>query len=480
MAVCRNGPPMSQKQAAATRAVEAVARRQARFARETRNTRAIAAANAHMRGDGVRLARAVPSAAALPQGPPPPLALVRPRPALWIAAVVLLPLALIGILQLSPARRPVWLSLMLTDPQDIAPSAPPLQPLAARAPVPSVAGAAPPDLVHPSRARDTIVAMEAPAGLPASAAYGPPAPVELAAPADAAARIVDAPGAGVASPPPLAALHEDAGEPPASVRSDPPAILPAEAAPGPQEALAYPVGRCDVENGDASSLLPPRPATQSQEFGQALAAAALRQTADFVVYTDKYRKLAFPMGDVPSLFGVCTDVVIRAYRALGVDLQARIHAARIGSSDPSIAHRRTFTLRRYFASRGASLPISDFAEDYLPGDIVTYYRPQNSGSRDHIAIVAAAVSPSGRPMIVHNRGWGPQLEDALFVDKITGHYRYRGQEDPMQAVASLRKKLRPQLARLSLLKGIGATRRSKAMKTVFKIRAESRRSPVKQ
>ncbi|MCB1483361.1 MAG: DUF1287 domain-containing protein [Hyphomicrobiaceae bacterium] len=195
-------------------------------------------------------------------------------------------------------------------------------------------------------------------------------------------------------------------------------------------ALESDPGRCSVENSPT-----PQPATspklESDEFGRALAAAALRQTSDFVVYTDKYRKLAYPMGDVPALFGVCTDVVIRAYRTLGIDLQALIHASRIGSADTSIAHRRTFTLRRYFASRGASVPITDFAEDYLPGDIVTYDRPQNSGSRDHIAIVSDVIAPSGRPMIVHNRGWGPQLEDALFVDRITGHYRYRGRIDPI-------------------------------------------------
>ena len=83
-------------------------------------------------------------------------------------------------------------------------------------------------------------------------------------------------------------------------------------------------------------------------------------------------------------------------------------------------------LRRFFARQGESLPITAFAEDYLPGDIVTYYRPQNRRNRSHIAIVSAMVAPSGRPMIVHNRGWGPQIEDALFVDQITGHYRYNG------------------------------------------------------
>ena len=194
------------------------------------------------------------------------------------------------------------------------------------------------------------------------------------------------------------------------------------------------------------------------EFGAALAAAAQRQTSEFTVYTDKYRRMSYPMGDVPALFGVCTDVVIRAYRALGVDLQALIHIARIGPADTSIAHRRTFTLRRYFASRGASVPITEFAEDYRPGDIVTYYRPQNRGSRDHIAIVSNLIAPSGRPMIVHNRGWGPQIEDALFVDKITGHYRYRGPgnsgpvegsidaKQPLSA-ASNRLKIQPQRPR---------------------------------
>jgi hypothetical protein len=83
-------------------------------------------------------------------------------------------------------------------------------------------------------------------------------------------------------------------------------------------------------------------------------------------------------------------------------------------------------LRRFFAARGEALPITAFSEDYLPGDIVTYYRPQNRRNRSHIAVVSTVVAPSGRPMIIHNRGWGPQLEDALFVDQITGHYRYYG------------------------------------------------------
>ncbi len=166
------------------------------------------------------------------------------------------------------------------------------------------------------------------------------------------------------------------------------------------------------------------------EFGPKLAAVARAQADGFVIYNDKYRRISYPMGDVAPLFGVCTDVVIRAYRAMGLDLQLLVHLARVGSGDTSIDHRRTEVLRRYFATYGETLPISQFAEDYLPGDIVTYYRPQNRRSSAHIAVVSDVIAPSGRPMIVHNRGWGPQLEDALFVDQITGHYRYAGEKLP--------------------------------------------------
>lgn len=164
----------------------------------------------------------------------------------------------------------------------------------------------------------------------------------------------------------------------------------------------------------------------TEQFGHRLAAAARRQAREFVIYNDRYKSISYPNGDVSSMFGVCTDVVVRAYRSLGVDLQVLVQKARVGLGDRSIDHRRTSVLAKFFAKWGERLPISRFAEDYRPGDIVTYYRPQNRGARRHIAIVVDRVGPSGRPMIVHNRGWGPQLEDALFVDEITGHYRYRG------------------------------------------------------
>lgn len=174
----------------------------------------------------------------------------------------------------------------------------------------------------------------------------------------------------------------------------------------------------------------------NEAFGLRLAQAAETQVGAFVIYNDAYQNISFPMGDVHYLFGVCTDVVVRAYRALGLDLQVLVHQARSGTGDRSIDHRRTEVLRRFFATRGESLPTTTFPEDYRPGDIVTYHRPQNHGARAHIALVSSVIAPSGRPMIVHNRGWGPQLEDALFVDQMTGHYRYRGPSPTRNAALS--------------------------------------------
>ncbi|MGE3064431.1 MAG: DUF1287 domain-containing protein [Hyphomicrobiaceae bacterium] len=174
---------------------------------------------------------------------------------------------------------------------------------------------------------------------------------------------------------------------------------------------------------------------QDGTFAARLAAAAAAQAQTFVIYNPRYTTIAYPMGDVSPLYGVCTDVIIRAYRAVGIDLQELVHQARVGTGDTSIDHRRTETLRRFLAQAGETLPVTADPDDYAPGDIVTYWRPQNRGSKSHIAIVTDRVAPSGRPMIVHNRGWGPQLEDALFIDEMTGHYRYGG---PAAATVAVR------------------------------------------
>jgi uncharacterized protein len=203
----------------------------------------------------------------------------------------------------------------------------------------------------------------------------------------------------------------------------------------------------------AAKTAPPRPAADPDlandplKFGRALAAAAQAQTRDLVVYNPAYMTIAYPGGDVPRQFGVCTDVVIRAYRALDIDLQELVHLSRPGRSDTNIDHRRTDLLRGFFATYGEQIAITPYIEDYLPGDIVTYYRPQNKSSTAHIALVSDVTAPSGRPMIVHNRGWGVQLEDALFVDQITGHYRFRGIKTATNvAVATTKAKERTSLA----------------------------------
>lgn len=163
-----------------------------------------------------------------------------------------------------------------------------------------------------------------------------------------------------------------------------------------------------------------------QDFGAELAAAARRQLSHLVFYNPAYRKLDYPMGDVPAYFGVCTDVVVRAYRKLGIDLQVLVHRSGVGSGDTNIDHRRVEVLRRFFARAGTSLPISANPTDYKPGDLVSYHMPNGWFSKTHIAIVAAERSPAGVPLVIHNRGWGVQAEDWLFAEKITGHYRYAG------------------------------------------------------
>jgi uncharacterized protein YijF (DUF1287 family) len=169
-----------------------------------------------------------------------------------------------------------------------------------------------------------------------------------------------------------------------------------------------------------------KPAAGKIQFGPALASAARRQTSHFVFYSTAYRKIGYPMGDVPSYIGVCTDVVVRAYRELGVDLQVLVHKSGAGSGDTNIDHRRVDVLRRFFARAGASVPVTDNPADYKPGDLVTYALPNGWLSKTHIAIVAEEKSPAGVPLIIHNRGWGVQAEDWLFAEKITGHYRYAG------------------------------------------------------
>jgi uncharacterized protein YijF (DUF1287 family) len=167
-----------------------------------------------------------------------------------------------------------------------------------------------------------------------------------------------------------------------------------------------------------------------------LVEAALKRTKHNVTYDGRYLSIPYPNGDVPANIGVCTDVVIRSYRAIGTDLQKLVHedmAANfeaypskriwgLNSTDKNIDHRRVPNLQTFLSRQGETLAISDKAEDYKPGDLVTW---MVSGNLPHIGIVTDKVSFfSGNPKIVHNIGSGPQLEDMLFSYPITGHYRY--------------------------------------------------------
>ena len=229
---------------------------------------------------------------------------------------------------------------------------------------------------------------------------------------------------------------------PLPVPAPPPAAMPL---PAPESVATAPVPTLPVETGQqcaASSAqltafssigrftrAPRQPrlvGVDSETFGRRLAAAAVEQTRDLVIYSARYQAMAYPMGDVMGLYGACIDVIIRAYRTVGIDLQEEVQRARGARGDPNIDHRRTENMRRFFERHAMSLPVSAFPEDYKPGDIVTYHRPFSRVSTSHIAIVSDVLAPTGRPMIVHNRGYGAQLEDALFVDRITGHYRYSG------------------------------------------------------
>lgn len=167
-----------------------------------------------------------------------------------------------------------------------------------------------------------------------------------------------------------------------------------------------------------------------------LVAAARRQVGVTLTYDAAYSKLDYPGGDVPRERGVCTDVIVRAYRdALDIDLQVLVHEDMrkvfsaypalwgLKKTDRNIDHRRVPNLRTFFKRADAAQAISEEGADYRPGDIVSQMLP---GNLPHIAIVADERAPDGsRPLVVHNIGAGARLEDVLFAYPITGHYRYR-------------------------------------------------------
>lgn len=174
-------------------------------------------------------------------------------------------------------------------------------------------------------------------------------------------------------------------------------------------------------------------------FGQStfqtkLAKAAVELTKDYVVYDPSYFSIPYPNGDIPKGKGVCTDVVIRAYRKVGIDLQQLVHEDMkahfhvypkkwgLKTTDKNIDHRRVPNLMVFFQRKGTELSKSTKPSDYLPGDIVCW---DLGGGITHIGIVSNKKSTDGkRYLIVHNIGSGQVLADCLFSYKIIGHYRY--------------------------------------------------------
>lgn len=173
---------------------------------------------------------------------------------------------------------------------------------------------------------------------------------------------------------------------------------------------------------------------QNDFYGK-LADSSLTLTEVNVSYDPAYYSIPYPMGDVPAGKGVCTDVVIRAYRMFGIDLQKEVHEDMsanfseypdiwgLSAPDPNIDHRRVPNLMAFFSRHGREYPVSAAPGDYRPGDIVCW---DLGGGITHIGIVSGLkAGGSERHMIIHNIGGGQVLADCLFDFRIIGHYRYR-------------------------------------------------------
>ena len=162
-----------------------------------------------------------------------------------------------------------------------------------------------------------------------------------------------------------------------------------------------------------------------------LVAAARTQVGVTRGYDGSYVRLVYPGGDVPIESGVCTDVLIRAYRALGIDLQVLVHedmrarwsaypkAWGLSRPDPNIDHRRVPNLEAFFAAHAQVLPTSRRAGDYAVGDVVSW---RLDNGLPHIGIVSRA--DAAQPLVIHNIGAGAREEAVLFDYRIVGHYRY--------------------------------------------------------
>ncbi|MEC4004502.1 DUF1287 domain-containing protein [Flavobacterium sp. SUN052] len=171
-------------------------------------------------------------------------------------------------------------------------------------------------------------------------------------------------------------------------------------------------------------------------FQEKLSNAAISIIDDSIEYDPTYYAIKYPNGDIPKGKGVCTDVVIRAYRKLGIDLQKEVHEDLkanfskypnlkkwgLKTSDTNIDHRRVPNLEVFFTRKGEKLEITENANDYKTGELVTW---MINDKLPHIGIITNKKSTDGkRQMVVHNVGHGQVLEDCLFNWKIVGHFKY--------------------------------------------------------
>ena len=175
----------------------------------------------------------------------------------------------------------------------------------------------------------------------------------------------------------------------------------------------------------------------TEPWAEKLITAARSQIGVTLLYDPSYTRIPYPGGDVPRFRGVCTDVIVRAYRdGLNVDLQQLVHVDMSRSfsaypktwglthTDSNIDHRRVPNLQVFLTRQEAELPVSDTGLDYQPGDIVTQKLP---GNKPHIMLVSNVLnSDCSRPLVIHNIGWGARMEDVLFAYEVTGHYRFEG------------------------------------------------------
>jgi len=176
--------------------------------------------------------------------------------------------------------------------------------------------------------------------------------------------------------------------------------------------------------------------TAAKNFAEKLSNAAISIIDPSIDYDPAYFSIEYPNGDVPKNKGVCTDVIIRSYRKLGIDLQKEVHEDMIENfskypnlekwgmtkTDTNIDHRRVPNLEIFFERNGQKLSITQDPKDYKTGEIVTWLI---NNKLPHIGIVTSKKSSDGkRNLIVHNVGNGQVLQDCLFEYKIVGHYRY--------------------------------------------------------